>query len=84
MRFIIHLLLYMTYYSQNKEKMKLNNKVYKLNNIEKVKETNKIFRANYNRLNYYCKECKKVILLSSKKRHNDRKHPVPPLPTYIE
>ena len=73
-----------TYYSQNKEKMKLSNKLYKLNNIEKVKTNNKIFRSNYNRLNFYCKECKKVMLLSSKKRHNDRKHPVAPLPTYIE
>ena len=72
-----------TYYSQNKEKMKINNKLYKLNNIEKVKTTNKIFRTKYNRLNYYCKECKKVMLLSSKKRHDKRKHPIPPIPTYI-
>tara|TARA_R110002096_G_scaffold299782_1_gene494522 strand:- start:182 stop:418 length:237 start_codon:yes stop_codon:yes gene_type:complete len=74
-----------TYYSQNKEKMKINNKLYKLNNIEKVKETNKIFRSNYNKLNYYCKECKKLLLLSSKKRHDKRKHFIEPKPltTYV-
>ena len=70
----------MTYYSQNKEKMKLSNKHYKLNNSTKVKETNKIYRSNYNKLNFYCISCKKVMLLSSKKRHNDRKHNYLPKP----
>ena len=65
-----------TYYSENKERMKTNAKLYKLNNSEKVKENNKIFRTKYNKLNYYCKECKKVLLLSSKKRHNKIKHPI--------
>jgi len=73
-----------TYYSKNKEKLKTNNKLYKLNNSDKVKETNKIYRTKYNKLNYYCKTCKKLLLLSSKKRHDNRKHFVPPLPTYIE
>lgn len=65
-----------TYYSENKEKMKANSKLYKLNNSEKVKENNKIFRAKYNKLNFYCKECKQILLLSSKNRHNKRKHPI--------
>lgn len=67
-----------TYYSQNKEKLKLSNKLYKLNNSEKVKEQQKIFRSKYNKLNYYCKNCKKLLLLSSKNRHNRNKHPTPP------
>ena len=74
-----------TYYSQNKERMKANSKLYKLNNNEKVKENNKIFRAKYNKLNYYCKECKKILLLSSKNRHDKTKHPIiiEPLVPYL-
>jgi len=72
-----------TYYSKNKEKLKTNNKLYKLNNSDKVKETNKIYRTKYNKLNYYCKTCKKLLLLSSKKRHDKRKHPIPPLIEYV-
>lgn len=62
------------YYQQNKEKMKASALVYKAENKEKIKETNKKYRKNYNKLNIICSKCKKLMLKSSLKRHNLRKH----------
>lgn len=63
------------YYLQNKEHMKETAKAYKAENKEKIKETNKIYRKNYNKLNVICSKCKKLMLKSSLKKHNLRKHP---------
>lgn len=63
------------YYEQNKEKIKSINNIYKANNKEKIKEKNKKYRQNYNKLNVICSKCKILMLKSSLKRHNERRHP---------
>ena len=62
------------YYLENKEKMKASALEYKSQNKEKIKLQNKIYRANYNKLNVICSKCKRLMLKSSYKRHCDRKH----------
>tara|TARA_R110000751_G_scaffold34060_1_gene84668 strand:+ start:44 stop:277 length:234 start_codon:yes stop_codon:yes gene_type:complete len=63
-----------TYYEQNKEIMKIQHMEYRKNNKEKIIIKQQEYRQHYNKLNYYCKQCKRILLLTSKKRHNQRKH----------
>lgn len=65
---------YKNYYQQNKEKLKAYALQYKAENQAKIKAQNKIYRAKYNKLNVICPKCKRLMLKSSLKRHNDRRH----------
>ena len=62
------------YYQENKEHMKASALEYKANNKQKIKLTNKKYRKNYNKLNVICSKCKRLMLKSSLKRHNERRH----------
>ena len=64
------------YYSNNRKKIQLSNKLYKLNNSEQVKETTKIYRSKYNKIKDNCPFCCKEMLKSSIHRHIDRKHKI--------
>ena len=62
------------YYQNNKQKMKASALVYKAQNKEKIKLQNKIYREKYNKLNVICPKCKRLMLKSSFNRHNKRRH----------
>tara|TARA_R110000765_G_scaffold314305_1_gene407157 strand:- start:1767 stop:1997 length:231 start_codon:yes stop_codon:yes gene_type:complete len=64
----------LTYYEKNKDYIKAQHIEYKSKNIEKIKAKQKEYRKNYNKLNTYCKLCRKIMLRSSYKLHYERKH----------
>tara|TARA_R110002012_G_scaffold74280_1_gene188536 strand:- start:384 stop:617 length:234 start_codon:yes stop_codon:yes gene_type:complete len=64
----------LTYYEKNKEAIKAQHIIYKNKNKEKIKLQQQIYRKNYNKLNTYCKLCRKIMLRSSYKLHYQRKH----------